>query len=189
MANLFPNIYPTVWSVEWERYQDRDTSNRGFLQINSYDPVSQATAHAEWQALTRTEYDQIKDHWWVCAASSFSLFNFDLDKLRGLFVAVADGTSLIYTLPAKSVSGYVIKHNNVAAASQPTLLIGAGPEGEDQLQYASGTKPAAGVVLTIDAADAQQKFDANYSEVKFVGRHRESDLWIIEATFTQKVSG
>jgi hypothetical protein len=188
MANLFPDIYPTEWTPEYERYQERETAKNGFLQINSYDPVTQFFAKAVWNTLTRAQYDTLEDHWWSYATSAFHIFDFFLHKHRGVYVATADGTSTAYTLPAKNVAGLVVKHNNVIAGSQPTLLVGAGGEGEDRLQYTTGTKPAAGVVVTFDAADARRKYECNYGSVRFRGRHREADVWIAEAEFTQKVS-
>ena len=188
MANLFPDIYPNEWSPEYERYQERDAAKNGALQINSYDPVTQFSAKATWNTLTRAQYDQIEDHWSTCAASAFHLYDFFLHKQRGAFVAISDGSSLIYTLPAKSVAATrVIKHNNAAASSQPVLLIGTGAEGEDQIQYTSGTKPAAGVVITLDVPDARRKYEVNYGTTRFRGQHREADVWIIEAEFIQKV--
>jgi hypothetical protein len=187
MSNLFPEIYPAEWSPEYEHFQDRDTAKNGALQINSYDPVKQFYAKATWNTLTRNEYDLIEDHWWSCAAASFGLYDFYLHKLRGVYVATADGVSTVYTLPAKGVVAAVLKHNNTTAAAQPTLLVSAGGEGEDQVQYTSATKPAAGVVITIDAANAYRKFECNYGAVRFRGRHRQSDIWIVEAEFIQKV--
>ncbi len=187
MANLFPDIYPTEWIPEYERYQERDTAKNGALQINSYDPVTQFFAKATWNTLTRAQYDQIEDHWSTCAASAFHLYDFHFHKQRGVFVAVSNGTSLVYTLPAKSVVSPVIKHNNAAPGTQPTLLSGTGAEGEDQVQYTSSSKPAAGVVITFDAPDAHRKYEVNYGAIRFRGRHREANVWIIEAEFAQKV--
>jgi hypothetical protein len=81
----------------------------------------------------------------------------------------------------------VVRHNNIAAGTQPTLLAGTGGEGESQIQYTSGTKPAAGVVITFDAPDAFRKYEVHYGNVRFRGHHREADVWIIEAEFIQKV--
>lgn len=188
MANLFPDLYPNDWLPEYERYQERDTARNGFLQINSYDPVTQFFAKAVWNTLSRAQYDQLEDHWHSYAASGFHLYDFFLHKQRGVYIATADGTSTVYTLPAKSVATPVIKHNNVTAASQPVLLLGAGGEGEDRIQYTTPTRPAAGVVLTFDAPDARRKYEVNYGNVRFRGRHREADVWIVEAEFLQKVT-
>ncbi|MFP5247065.1 MAG: hypothetical protein ACLGH0_10265 [Thermoanaerobaculia bacterium] len=187
MANLYPDIYPNEWLPEYERFQERDTSKAGQLQINSYDPVNQFTATATWNTLTRTQYDQLEDHWFSYAASSFHLYDFFLHKQRGVYVATADGVTTVYTLPAKAVVSRLIKHNNITASSQPSLLVGTGAEGEDQISYTAATKPAAGVVVTLDAADARRKYECNYGNVRFRGRHREADVWIVEAEFIQKV--
>lgn len=187
MANLFPEIYPNEWLPEYEQFQERDTAKNGFLQINSYDPVRQFFARAVWNTLTRPQYDQLEDHWWSFSASAFQLYDFFLHKQRGVYVAAADGTSTVYTLPAKGVVSPVVRHNGVIASSQPTLLIGAGGEGEDRIQYTTGSKPAAGVVITLDAPDAHRKYEVNYHSAKFRGRHREADVWIVEAEFIQKV--
>jgi hypothetical protein len=187
MANLFPDIYPNEWLPEYERFQDRDTAKNGALQINSYDPVNQFFAKATWNTLTRAQYDAIEDHWFSCAASAFHIYDFFLHKQRGVWVAQSDGSSLIYTLPARGVVLPLVRHNNVAAGTQPTLLAGTGGEGESQIQYTSGTKPAAGVVITFDAPDAFRKYEVHYGNVRFRGHHREADVWIIEAEFIQKV--
>lgn len=188
MANLFPEIYPNEWLPEYERFQERETAKNGALQINSYDPVNQFYAKATWNTLTRGQYDELEDHWFSYAASAFNLYDFFLHKQRGVYVATADGSSTLYTLPANGVSAPVIRHNNTPAASQPTLLVSAGGEGEDCIQYTAGTKPAAGVVVTFDAADAFRKYEVNYGNVRFRGRHREADVWIVEAEFIQKVT-
>lgn len=185
--NLFPDIYPNDWQPEYERYQERDTAKSGSLQINSYDPVTQFFARGVWDTLTRSEYDAIEDHWHSYAATAFYLYDFFLHKQRGIYVATADGTSTVYTLPAKSVVSPLIKHNNVTAGSQPTLLAAGGGDGQDQIQYTSGSKPAAGVVITLDAPDAQRLYEVNYEDIRFRGHHREADVWIIEAAFIQKV--
>ncbi|HWW60066.1 MAG TPA: hypothetical protein VN181_01740, partial [Thermoanaerobaculia bacterium] len=91
--------------MEPERFQERDLSPSGMLQINTTDPVIQAHVKAEWNMLSRAEYDQIKDHWWASSTSSFFIYNQDFDKLRGVWVAVANGISTVYTLPAKNVTG------------------------------------------------------------------------------------
>ncbi|HET7436027.1 MAG TPA: hypothetical protein VFN10_15060 [Thermoanaerobaculia bacterium] len=187
MANLFPDIYPNEWLPEYERFQERDKAKNGFLQINSYDPVNQFFAKATWNTLTRTQYDQIEDHWFSYAASAFHIYDFFLHKVRGVYVATADGVATIYTLPAKAVVSRTVKHNTVTAAAQPTLLVGTGAEGEDQIQYTTTSKPAAGVVITLDATDARRKFECNYADVRFRGRHREADVWIVEAELIQKV--
>lgn len=187
MANLFPDIYPNDWSPEYERYQERDSANNGALQINSYDPVVQFFAKATWNTLTRSQYDQLEDHWFSCAAIAFSLYDFFLHKQRGAWVAQSDGASLIYSLPAKSVASPVVRHNNAIAATQPTLLIGTGSEGADQIQYTVASKPASGVVITFDAANARRKYEVNYEATRFRGRHREADVWTVEAEFVQKV--
>jgi hypothetical protein len=187
MANLFPDIYPNEWLPEYERFQERESAKNGFLQINSYDPVNQFFARGSWNTLTRSQYDTLEDHWWSYAASAFHVFDFFLHKQRGVWVATANG-STVYTLPAKNVASPVVRHNNVVAASQPTLLVGGGGEGEDRIQYTEGTKPAAGVVVTFDAADARRKYEVNYGNVRFRGRHREADVWIAEAEFIQKVA-
>lgn len=187
MANLFPEIYPNEWFPEYERFQERETAKNGALQINSYDPVNQFFAKATWNTLTRAQYDELEDHWFSYAATAFDLYDFFLHKQRGVWVATSDGSATVYTLPAKGVQLPVIRHDGVAAPSQPTLLVGAGGGGEDRVQYTAGTKPAAGVVLTFDAPNAFRKYEVNYGNVRFRGHHREADVWIVEAEFVQKV--
>ena len=184
--SLFPEIYPTVWEPTPDRFEERDSAPGGFIQINAYDPVVQIAAHASWETLTRANYDLIEDHWYA-NTDAFYLFNFHFRKLRDIFIAIADGVALTYTLPAKGVVGQSIKHNNVVAGSQPTLSVGSGANGEDQIVYTGGTKPANGVVLTFNATDARQRLELNYGTTKFLGRHREADVWKIEADFVQKV--
>lgn len=187
MANLFPDIYPNDWTPEYERFQDRDTAKNGALQINSYDPVHQFFAKGTWNTLTREQYDEIEDHWFACATLAFDLFDFFVHKQRGVFVAQSNGASVIYTVPARSVSAPVVRHNNAVAGAQPALLVGSGGDGSDQLQYTSLSKPAAGIVITLDAPNARRKYEVNYGNVRFRGRHREADIWTIEAEFIQKV--
>ena len=187
MADLFPDIYPTEWLPEYERYQERDTAKNGALQINSFDPVNQFFAKATWNTLTRAQYDEIEDHWFSFSATAFHIYDFFLHKQRGVWVAQSDGAALVYTLPAKSVSAPILRHNNVIASAQPTLIVGSGAEGADQIQYALASKPASGAVITFDAPDAYRKYEVNYGNVRFRGRHREADVWIIEAEFIQKV--
>jgi hypothetical protein len=184
---VFPDIYPTVWDPDWERFEEIDRARSGRLQVNQWDPVRHFGAKASWSTLTRARYDQIEDHWCSYDGSSFTLFNFRLRKLRDVFVVVANGSSLIYDLPGKEIVGLSIKHNNVVAGTQPTRLVGTGLEGRDQIQYTSGTKPANGVVLTASASDGRQAFDANYGNVKFPDRHRTADIWIAEAEFVVRV--
>ena len=187
MANLFPDIYPTDWQPEYERFQERDIAKSGALQINSYDPVNQFRAKATWNTLTRAQYDQLEDHWWSYSASAFDIFDFFLHKHRGLYVATADGISTTYTLPARSVGSRLVKHNSATASVQPSLLVGTGGQGEDQLQYTSASRPAAGVVITLDCSDARRRYECNYGTAKFLGHHREADVWVVEAEFIQKV--
>lgn len=187
MPNLFPDIYPTEWSPEYEHFQERETAKSGVLQINSYDPVNQFFAKATWNTLTRSQYDELEDHWFACSASAFPLYDFFLHKQRGIYIATADGSSTVYTLPAKNVAAPVIKHNAAAPAVQPVLLVGSGPDGEDQIVYSSSLPPPAGVVLTLDAPDARRRYTCNYDGVRFRGRHREADVWIVEAEFIEKV--
>ena len=187
MANLFPNIYPTTWEPDWERWEEIDRSRSGRVQINQWDPTQHFVARASWSTLSRAEYDQIEDHWWDYDGSAFTLFNFRLRKLRDVFVIVADGTSTIYDLPANGVVTPSIKHDNVVAGTQPTLLVGTGLEGRDQIQYTNPTKPGAGMVVTVSAADGYQAFDLHYGNVRFSDRHREADIWIAEAEFIRKL--
>jgi hypothetical protein len=189
MPNPFPDIYPGTWDPDWERFQERDTAKSGALQINAYDPTRQFSARGTWSTLTRAQYDQIEDHWFANDTLEFTLFNFRHRKLRDVWVAVADGVSLIYDVPGKLIVSPSVKHNNVVAGSQPALISGTGIDGRDQIQYTSGTKPAAGVVITLSAADGRQAFEVNYGNVRFSDRHREADIWIAEAEFVQKVVG
>lgn len=188
MANPFPDIYPTVWEPDFDSYREDDTARDGYLQVNSYDPVDQLGAHAEWTLLSRASRDQIKAHRDACKDISFTLFDFFYSTVSGLFVAVADGTSTLYTLPAKAVAGQTIKHNGVAAGTQPTLLAGTGTDGKDQIQYTSGTKPGAGVTVTFDATDARLWYEVFYHAAKYSPRHREADIWGLSLDFIQKVA-
>jgi len=187
MANPFPDIYPGVWEPDWDRFQDRDNAQGGAVQINTYDPTKRFEARAAWSVLSRTQYDTIEDHWWSFATSDFTLFNFWHRKLRDVWVAVADGVSLIYDLPGKQIVTPSVKHNNVVAGTQPSLVTATGADGRDQIQYTAGSKPAAGVVITLSAADGRQAFEVNYGNVRFTDRHREADIWIAEAQFLMKV--
>lgn len=186
MANLFPDIWPELWEPDFIPFEDRDTSRSGALQINSYDPLNQLVARASWKE-DRPEYEQIEDHWFAHHAHDFHLYEFLYRKLRGLFVAVADGIATVYTLPAKSVAGLSIKHNGVVAGTQPTLLVGTGAEGEDQIQYTAPTKPAAGVVVTLDATNGRQKLEVNYEDALFPDRHFEATIKTVQLRFRQKV--
>lgn len=185
--NPFPDIYPTLWEPDRERFQDRDSAKGGMLQINSYDPVKQFRARGRWDTLTRAQFDLIEDHWDSFAASDFTLFNFFYRKFRDVFIAVADGTSTVYDLPGKEIVSPSIKHDLVVYGTQPTLLVGTGADGRDQIQYTALSKPGAGVVLTLSAADGRQAFEVNYVNTDFPDRHREADLWIVEAEFVEKV--
>jgi hypothetical protein len=187
MANLFPEIYPNEWLPEYERHQDRDTAKNGALQINSYDPVAQFFAKGTWNTLTRAQYDVLEDHWLSNAASSFDIFDFFSHKQRQVYVATADGASLVYTLPAKAVIAPVVYFDGGAASTQPTLSASTGAQGEDRITFTSPAKPASDVVLTFNAPDACRRYEVNYGNVRFRGRHRESDVWIVEAEFIQKV--
>lgn len=183
MPNLFPDIEPEEWEVEHSAFQERDTSKSGDVQINAYDPVVQLFPRGKWEILQpRSEADLIEDHFYAYRGTTFSLYDFSLRKVRNLFVAVADGVSTIYTLPAKSVAGAVIKHNAVAAGTQPAILVGSGAEGEDRIQYTAGTKPAAGVVITLDATDARQKLELIYASPKWAPRRVAGTGNVFEVT-------
>jgi hypothetical protein len=186
MANLFPDIHPTEWEPDWDRFQERDTARSGRLQINTYDPTFEFSARAKWSMAERTtEFELIEDHWWANATNTFDLYHFWPRKLRDVFVAIADGISTTYTLPAKEVASPIVKHNNAVPATQPALFAGTGAQLADQIQYTAATKPANGVVITLSAAEGRQLFKVNYRTVKFAPRHREADLWIIEVEFIQ----
>ena len=187
MPNVFPDIYPAVWEPDFDPYQERDEARDGYLQINSYDPVDQLSAHAEWTLLSRAQRQQIKAHRDANKDVFFSLFDFWFDTVTGLFVATADGVSTVYTLPAKAVAGQTIKHNAVTAGTQPTLLAGTGTDGKDQILYTSGTKPGAGVTITFDATDARLWYEVFYRSAKYPPRHRDADIWGLSFDFIQKV--
>ncbi|MGN6187054.1 MAG: hypothetical protein ACTHQM_25745 [Thermoanaerobaculia bacterium] len=187
MANLFPEIYPNDWTPEYERFQDRDTAKNGALQISSYDPVAQFFAKGVWNTLTRVEFDLLEDHWHSNAATPFDLFDYFSHKQRQVYVAVADGVSTIYTLPAKTVVLPLVYVAGVLATVQPALLVGSGPQGEDQIQFAFANRPASGSVITFNAPNACRRYEVQYGNVRFRGRHREADVWSVEAEFIQKV--
>ncbi|MGZ5445263.1 MAG: hypothetical protein ACXW31_04300 [Thermoanaerobaculia bacterium] len=190
MPNLFPDLEPDFWEIQHDAYQERDTAKSGGVQINAYDPVVQMFPRGRWEILQpRTEIDQIEDHFYAYRDDVFSLYDFELRKMRNLFVAVADGVATVYTLPAKAVAGAVIRHNAVAAGTQPTLLVGTGAEGEAQIQYTAPTKPGSGVVITLDASDARQKLELIYATPKWVPRRvaGTGNIYEVQLDFVQDV--
>lgn len=186
MANVFPDIYPTVWEPDWEPYQGRDESADGYLQINAYDPVDQFDAHGEWTTLKRTQLDQIRTHRDAFKDVSFGLFDFWYTTAKAVVVAVATGGTNIYTLPGKEFSGSVtIKHNGSAAIPQPTLNVGAGEDGKTQITYLAN--PGAGIVITVDADNHRHWYEVFYRAAKWSPRHEGADVWSLALDFVQKV--
>jgi hypothetical protein len=189
MPNLFPDIYPTIWEPEFDRpSREIDEARDGYAQINSYDPVDMLYAHGEWQTLTRAKRDQLKAHRDANVDRSFNLFDFWFSTVSALFVATADGTATVYTLPAKAVAGMVARHNGSVAGTQPSLSVGTGADGQDQLVYTSGSKPGAGVVVTFDAADARLYYEVLYRSARFPMRHRGADIFTVILDFIKKVA-
>lgn len=187
MPNLFPDLYPTVWEPNDEDYQSRVRAKSGFLQINTSDPVLQWGAVGRWESLVRSKLEQIEDHWFDHKTAVFSVFNYWKRKIRGAFVAIANGVITTFPLPAKNLVSAVIKVNGVAADPQPTLSVGTGPDGNDQAVFAAA--PANGAVITLDAAEGRQLYDVNYITTRNSPVHREADIWIIEREFLQAVNG
>jgi hypothetical protein len=187
MANLFPiDIYPAAWEPDWDPYTSADSSADGYLQINAYDPVDQFGAHGEW-TIKRSQLDQLRAHRDLNKDRSFGLFDFWYTTASALFVAIADGASTVYTLPGREFASPVILHNGVAAATQPTFNAGAGEDGKTTITYTSGTKPANGVVIAINATDCRVWYEVFYKPpARWSPRHVEADVWNIKLDFTQR---
>lgn len=184
--SLFPEIYPQVWEPDRERTQARIRSIDGFLQINSYDPVKLFRAHAEWNVLSRAEFDTIEDHW-HSNDGNFKLFNFYSRKIRNEFVAIGNGTTKTFSLPAKAVSGITVKLNGVVAApSSYALTAGTGVDSCDEITFT--VAPANGALVTFDAANARQLYAVAYGDATFPDRVREADIGIITLDFEEAVA-
>jgi hypothetical protein len=183
---LFPDIYPQVWEPDRERSQARIRSIDGFLQINSYDPAKLFRAHAEWNVLSREEFDAIEDHW-HSHDGTFKLFNFYSRKVRNEFVAIGNGTTKTFALPAKGVLGATVKLNGVVqAASGYSITASSGIDGCDEITFV--VAPANGAVVTFDAADARQLYVVAYVDGKFSDRIREADIGIVTLDFEEAVA-
>jgi hypothetical protein len=184
--SLFPDIYPQVWEPDRERSQARIRSIDGFLQINTYDPVKLFRAHAEWNVLSRAEFDAIEDHW-HSNDGTFRLFNFYPRKVRNEFVSIGNGTGKTFALPAKAVSGVTVKIGGVVVLpSGYTITAGSGVDGCDEITFSAA--PPSGAVITFDAADARQLYLVAYVDGKFPDRIREADISIVSLDFEEAVA-
>lgn len=174
-----------MWEPDRERSQARIRSIDGFLQINSYDPVKLFRAHAEWNVLSRAEFDAIEDHWHQ-SDGTFKLFNFYSRKVRNEFVAIGNGVTKTFPLPAKGVTGATVKLNGVSQApSGYAITAGTGIDGCDEITFT--VAPANGAVITLDASDARQLYVVAYVDGKFPDRIREADIGIVTLDFEEAV--
>ncbi len=184
MPNVFPDIYPAVWEPSWEAYQERDEARDGFLQLNSYDPVDQVSAHAGWSTLSRAERDQIKAHRDANKDRSFTLFDFHSATPAAVYVATGNGVATAFTLPAKAVAGLTVTVNGAPVAV--VLAAGAGTDGADRITFAA--PPAAGAIIRFSATEARMRYELLYKVGTFAWRHVEADIWSIETDFIQEVA-
>ena len=184
--SLFPDIYPQVWEPDRERSQARIRSIDGFLQINTYDPVKLFRAHAEWNVLSRAEFDAIEDHW-HSNDGAFKLFNFYSRKVRNEFVAIGNGTMKTFALPAKGVSGATLNITGVTSSpGSYTISAATGIDGCDEVTFVLA--PASGALITFDAASARQLYLVAYVNGTFPDRVREADIGIIALDFEEAVA-
>lgn len=191
MANPFPDIYPDGpdgWQPDLKELQARDLSPNGILQINAFDPVEQFFAKGSWKLLSGVEIGTtLRGHFTTnkYSTTGFSLFDYFIFPWTGLPCGTGDGVKTVFTIPAKQTSAQTVKDNGGAAGAN-TILVGTGPDGEDQISFT--TPPANGHVITIDCT-GRRRFTVLYvTEVWSPRWSGEADIWIIELEFIEKVN-
>lgn len=102
--------------------------------------------------------------------SQFYFFDEIMRKRAGVSIGTGDGSTTIFTIPARSTMNVTVKVNNAPVAFTP--LPASGPDYEDRVQIAA---PANGAAVTADYTGLQRylcEFASSPSERAGVGYRR-----------------
>jgi hypothetical protein len=187
MPNVFPNILADTMKRRRKKFQKRIRREDGGLQVNVPHPVEQFVFHGEWNTLSGVDLASITDHFDVNGTGTFTLFDNDR-YVSSLQFGVGNGTTTIFTLPAKSTVGLIIKKNGVTQTitTNYTVSVGTGTDGEDQVTFV--VAPALNDVLTFSATTARRRHTVWYTTEELEEEPIEADIWRLIIDFEEKVA-
>lgn len=185
---MFPDIPPTgdySWSPV--AFDQRETAADGSTQISVPHPKIQRRFTANWEVLELAELWQIYTHWAANRSNAFTLFDFWYLPWTDVAVGTGDGATTTFTLPAKEVTGIVVKVAGVVQGGGTyTLSAGTGAEGEDRILF--NVAPANGAAITYSATRARARFTVLYATPELRDmRNVEADIWRVSASFLETV--
>jgi hypothetical protein len=196
--NPFPDIYPdgaSGWQPDLgdDIGEAIDISANGIVQINVFDFVEIFRAKGSWTILGPTDRDSLRAHYIANRNSNtgFSLFDFFVLPYTGLACGTGNGSNKTFTIPGKATAGIVVKDNgSVVSASNYSIGVGTGADGEDQIIYNVGaTAPVAGHLITCDVTGARKRFTVLYLTRRWSLRWSgEGDIWVVDLEFIEKVN-
>jgi hypothetical protein len=188
VANIFPAITPDIEARAHQKFQNRVRVADGGLQVNVPHPFDQFFLHLEWKILIDTDLDTIDNHFSVAGASIFTFFEFTPRTITDLSVGTGTGAAgQVITLPAKSVSGLVIKVNGGVVANY-TLAGAGGTEGEAQITTTGGGFANGGAVtMSATNATTQRRHYVWYTTEKLEPVPTEANLYSLVIDLEEKM--
>ena len=150
----------------------------GLVRFHQSTPNSTQLEYSfDFSLLSQAERDSIDDHYLDHCTTNFSFFDPLFRRRVNGFVGTGTGAQTVFTLPAKEIAGLVVRVGGTPTAV--TLLIGTGPEGEDQIQFA--VPPGAGLEIRFDATKARERVTVYYDPASTTldDGHLEAEIYVL----------
>jgi hypothetical protein len=176
----FPDISPDEggYSRTKRRFQNVKRARDGGVQINAAHPNSIRTYTLSWSMLSTAERDSMSEHLDANGDGFFPYFDAVPRSATDRAVGTGDNVTATFTLPAKEVSGLLVKVGVVTktAGVHYNLQVGTGSNGEDQIVFSAGNIPAV-EPITFSASFQRERVTVFYVESSIDDGVNEADLY------------
>jgi hypothetical protein len=178
----FPDISPDEggYSRTKRRFQNVKRARDGGVQINAPHPNSIRVYTLSWSLLTSVERDLLSEHLDSDGDGFFPYFDaVPRSVASDRAVGTGDGITASFTLPAREVSGLVVKVNGVTktAGVHYNIQVGTGTNGEDQIVFTGGNIPPATHPIVFTATSQRERVTVFYVESSIDDGVNEADIY------------
>lgn len=175
----YPEIAESSYRFPRQGFENRLKTLSGSIQINVPHPKMQQFFEIEYDTLSSEELATLRDYHEANRSNSFNFFDRVSLGWTGLAVGTGDGAAATFTLPAKEITGRIVKVAGVVKTegTHYTVSAGTGVDGEDQITFTVGNIPAAGAAVTLDVTKARRRFRMLYVDARFSFAWNEADIF------------
>jgi hypothetical protein len=192
MPNVFPNsttsLVPDIERRSSKAFDTRARAADGGLFINVPHSLVQALFHLEYSMLVDTDLDTVMAHFYANRSRSFTYFESTNRAMTDVAVGTGNGAAgQVITLPARNVSGLVIKVNGSTVANYTTSPSG-GADGEMTITSTGGGFTNGGAItMSASNATTQRRRTIYYANIEAVEDPREANLYKLTIDLEEKL--